>query len=191
MSPILSSQAGLSAKGYGLFSPALATNSYESISTVTVGAGGASSISFSSIPSTYKHLQVRSIIRTASSTEDFLVYKPNNAALSARHFVSGNGSTTGAGGSTSVFDMGSIPNSGSLSNTFGAYILDILDYADTNKNKTLRQLNGTDVNGSGGDIQLVSGLYASTSAISSLVINTYNGTSFAANSSFALYGIKG
>jgi len=31
------------------------TNSYESIATVTVGSGGASSASFSSIPSTFKH----------------------------------------------------------------------------------------------------------------------------------------
>ena len=42
--------------------------SYESIATVTVGAGGSSSISFTSIPSTYKHLQIRAITRDTGTS---------------------------------------------------------------------------------------------------------------------------
>ena len=169
---------------------AASTNSFESIATVTVGAGGSSSISFSSIPSTFTHLQVRAIARTASTTQDFIIYKPNNANISARHFLAGNGSTASAGGSTSVYDFGVIPKSDSTSNSFGVYVLDVLDYANVNKNKTLRQLSGNDLNGSG-DVALTSGLYNSTSAISSLVITTYNSTSFVQYSQFALYGVKG
>ena len=50
----------------GTFSAGVApvTSSYESIATVSVGSGGQSSIVFSSIPSTYKHLQLRAIART-------------------------------------------------------------------------------------------------------------------------------
>ena len=68
MSPILGARGGLSASAYGLFS-LQSTNSYESIQTVTVGSGGQSTISFTSIPSTYKHLQIRMLARaTGAST---------------------------------------------------------------------------------------------------------------------------
>ena len=59
------------------------SNSYESIATVTVGAGGSSSISFTSIPSTYKHLQLRGIInstKSGASGADSLELTMNNDA---------------------------------------------------------------------------------------------------------------
>jgi hypothetical protein len=67
-------------------------------------------------------------------------------------------------------------------------ICDVLDYANTNKFKTLRSLTGNDRNGSG-SIWLDSGLWRSTSAITSIKFTT--GTAFAQYSQFALYGIKG
>jgi hypothetical protein len=70
---------------------------------------------------------------------------------------------------------------------FGAGIVDILDYANTNKYKTLRALAGVDFNGSG-RVGLTSGLWQSTSAINAI---TLEGSSFVQYSSFALYGIKG
>ena len=44
--------------------PVIMPGSYESIATVTVGSGGAASVEFTSIPSTYTHLQIRAIVRT-------------------------------------------------------------------------------------------------------------------------------
>jgi hypothetical protein len=166
----------------------VAANSYESIATVTLGTASAT-ITFSSIPSTYKHLQLRGLARTATTTQDYLLYKPNNANLSARHYLTGIGTSAVAGGSTSSFDFGGIPKSDSTASTFGAYVLDVLDYANTNKNKTLRHLGGFDTNGAG-EIGLVSGLYNTTTAISSFVVTTNSGTNFAIGTTFALYGIK-
>ena len=168
-----------------LWAPA---GAYDSLATVTVPSGGLASVTFAGIPSGYKHLQVRAIARTATSTQDYIIYKPNGNNISARHFLSGDGASASAGASTSVFDFGSIPSSTSTANVFGTYILDILDYT-ANKNKTLRQLNGSDLNGSG-NINFVSGLYIDTNPINSLTITTYNATNFAVNTQFALYGVK-
>ena len=69
---------------------------------------------------------------------------------------------------------------------FGTFIVDILDYANTNKYKTMRALDGFDANGSGYAV-LWSGNWRSTSAVSTITIT---GGTFAQYSSFALYGIK-
>jgi hypothetical protein len=68
--------------------------------------------------------------------------------------------------------------------------MDILDYANTSKNKTIRMLSGNDRNGSG-DIILISGLWASTSAINQIDLRLESAANFAQYSQFALYGIKG
>ena len=65
--------------------------------------------------------------------------------------------------------------------------MDILDYSNTNKNKTLRQLAGTDNNGNG-VVGLSSGLWQSTAAVASIDITAIG--SFSQYTSFALYGIK-
>jgi hypothetical protein len=64
-----------------------------------------------------------------------------------------------------------------------------LDYTNTNKNKVYRTLGGFDANGSG-EQGLFSGLWMSTSAITSIDLITNSG-SWTSSSSFALYGIKG
>jgi hypothetical protein len=81
-----------------------------------------------------------------------------------------------------------MPTNSAAANVFGAGIIDILDYADTNKYKTVRALSGTDNNGSG-DIILGSGLYQQTTAITSITLEA-NGVNWLTNSSFALYGIR-
>ncbi len=173
--------------GNTVWNPWSPDGAYDALSVVTLSAA-TSTITFAGIPNTYKHLQVRAIARTATSTQDYIVYKPNGNNISARHFLAGDGASASAGASTSVFDFGSIPSSSSTANVFGTYILDILDYTE-NKNKTLRQLNGSDFNGSG-NINFVSGLYIDTNPINSLTVTTYSSTNFAIGTQFALYGVK-
>jgi hypothetical protein len=72
---------------------------------------------------------------------------------------------------------------------FSGEVIDILDYANTNKYKTTRLINGRDQNGSG-FIWFNSGLWQNTNAITSLTFTAQNGN-YAQYSSFALYGIKG
>ena len=179
----------------GLFSTgvAAATNSYESIATVTVGSGGASTITFSSIPSTYKHLQIRGIGRTSgSSTDSSMIFNSDSSSGSyyANHQIFGDGSSaTAATSPTSTrLDPFYVPGSGVTSSVFAGFVVDILDYQNTNKNKTLRTLQGFDANGSGFVI-FRSGLWIKTNAITQIEWSVSG--NWAQYSSFALYGIKG
>lgn len=182
MSPIL----GILASGR----PAAAANSYESIATTTVGSGGASSVTFSSIPATYTHLQIRDISRnaTGSAPSDTFVtvrFNGDSASNYAMHYLLGDGASTAAAANTSQtncwFGVNVSGNSGAMQGN----IIDILDYTNTNKYKTIRVLSGSDRNGSG-VIVLQSAVWMNTAAMSSIVVS---GT-FTEYSSFALYGIK-
>ena len=166
-----------------------ATNSYESISTVTVGAGGSSVITFSSIPSTYKHLQIRYINTTSTVNQNLVVtFNSDTGSNYAWHRLLGDGSSAIADASSSTTGM-NIGRSGGNSTSFAGGVFDILDYANTSKYKTARTLYGTDQNGSG-LIFLASGLWQNTAAISTVTFTPASGN-FAQYSQFALYGIKG
>jgi len=181
----------------GLFSAGVtpATNSYESIATVSVGVGGAATAVFSSIPSTFKHLQVRFLARdNRASTADTIALRFNlDTGSNYRiHYLLGDGSSVSSGGFAGTsLEVYRISAASSGANIFGAGVIDILDYTSTNKNKTVRALGGVDQNGSG-EIVFGSGLYFATpAAINSITILPTNGTLFNEYSSFALYGIKG
>ena len=182
MSPILGIWAS---QNYSRITP-----SYDSIATVTIGAGGASSATFSSIPSTYKHLQIRVF---ASPTDANVFMRLNGDAVGntnyARHFLYGDGSAAASGG---VFDDVnlSVGFYSTTSGIFGASVVDILDYQNTNKYKTTRGLSAGDANGSGLAV-LYSGLRKSTDAITSISLYSGSAGTFRQYSSFALYGIRG
>ena len=173
-------------------------NSFESIETVTVGSGGSATITFSSIPATYKHLQVRCIARStySGSGDGIQVQFNSDTSLSgtnyAYHLLIGTGSSVVAAANSSYpyIVAGDTTGGTSASGMFGTNIFDILDYANTNKYKTLRTLNGNDQNGSG-SVRLISGLWRSVSAITRIDFNLLNGGNYAEYSQFALYGIKG
>lgn len=176
---------------------AASTTSYESIATVTVGAGGSSSIDFSSISSTYTHLQLRYIARDnrSGTNSDDIMIRMNNDATTGNynsHRLIGNGSSvsadrvTGFAGTLSAF----VSAATATANSFGAGVTDILDYANTNKYKTTRSIGGNDDNGSG-FVSFISGLWLSTSAVNRITVYPLNGTLFSQYSHFALYGIKG
>ena len=171
-------------------------NSYASISTVTVGSGGASSITFSSIPSTYTHLQIRGIIRNDASggggAEALLQFNSSTSNYVTLHQIYGSGSS--AVSSADLTQPSRIypsfnPKSGTTANTFAGLVMDVLDYGNTNKNKTVRTLSGWDANGDG-FIIFRSGLWMDTSAISSITIGMESTFNLAQYSSFALYGVK-
>jgi len=160
---------------------------------VQVGSGGSSTITFSSIPSTYKHLQIRAIAGSANSNiSSFLInVNSDSGANYAWHYVYGDGSTAAAGASSSANFMRVINLLGTgLANAFSAEIIDVLDYASTSKNKTFRMLGGGDRNGSGG-VHLQSGVWLNTNAITSITFTPSDSFNFQQYTQFALYGIKG
>jgi len=169
------------------------TNSYESIATVTVGTAQ-STITFSSIPATYKHLQIRVLSRSTSTPgtiDNYLLrFNSDSSSVYATHRLDANGSVAYAQAYVPGSEISNYfsPNASTAANIFGAAIFDILDYADTNKFKTVRQLGGVDLNGSG-TMAFDSGLWRSTTAINSVSFTLGSGN-HAQYSSFALYGIK-
>ena len=172
------------------------TTSYESIATVTVGAGGSSAIDFTSITSSYTHLQIRAIGRSSGGTTGggFIIVRFNSDSSSnyAYHLLGGDGSgmaVFGGGNQTEMVSERYPLNSDGSSSIFGASIIDILDYKDTNKYKTLRSFGGFDANGSGA-VYMDSGLWRNTNAITSINLTMYLGN-FVQYSQVALYGIKG
>jgi hypothetical protein len=174
----------------GSFSSGVAasTNSYESIATVTVGSGGSANVEFTSIPATYTHLQLRYIFKHDSTeTTTKIQLNSDTGNNYTRHRLTGDGSSVSAAAATSTSFIGSGSASGTA-NIFSAAVLDILDYTNTNKYKTLRLLTGFDTNG-GGSIQLLSSLWMNTNAITSIKF-FFDSGNFAQYSQIALYGVK-
>jgi len=168
-------------------------SSYESIATVTVGGGGAANIEFTSIPATYTHLQIRGIGR-GSFTDLTMRFNSDTGNNYSSHRLYGTGSSTpGTDGEDSTGAYGTyILYAGRLSSAASVFcgnIIDILDYANTNKYKASRSLYGFDENGSG-NIFLASGNWRNTNAITTIRLTPFSGT-ISQYSQFALYGIKG
>ena len=173
-----------------------AAGDFESIATVTVGSGGASSIDFTSIPGTYTHLQVRFLYgntNTAQTRETIMRLNSDSGNNYADHQLAGNGSSASASAtsSTNAIYVAQCDHSSSAgTSAFGVSIIDILDYANTNKYKTTRQLWGWDGNGTG-VMRLSSGLWMSTNAITSIKLLPMSTGDFRQYTQAALYGIKG
>jgi len=177
----------------------LPSGSYESIQTVIVPSGGTSTISFNSIPQGYKHLQLRSVARDASSgydTNSFLiVINGDTSSGYARQGIAGD--TQGNTYSyreyySGLGYTGGIVRNGAMANLFAASIVTFFDYSSTDKYKNFMFLSGATFNGEAvGNVGSSSGIYVSTNAISSISFTSSQSANFLQNSQFALYGIKG
>jgi hypothetical protein len=171
------------------------TDGFFQIATTTLNVA-ASSITFSSIPQDYTHLQIRHIARNSGANADLNIaarFNGDSGSNYSEHYLYGTGSAAASGGnaSTNAILFGRMTGANSTSGIFGVSVNDILDYSNTNKFKTHRCFCGHDQNGSG-FLFMFSGNWRSTAAITSVTI--YPGdfaTTFTAGSSFALYGIKG
>jgi len=192
MSPLIESLGG--AHGFGLFAASGGTpiaGAYDALATITVPSGGTSSITFSGIPSTYTHLQVR--YTTQVSTGGVLRLNVNGDSTYTNyssHALYGTGSSYGAfsdtGSSYTFMDVGQAPTGTS----YAAGIVDILDYASLVKNKTFRTFNGHDENGAGWISMYSSAWYNSSTAINQLTFTVNSSGNFNQYSQFALYGVK-
>lgn len=176
--------------GNPMWNPWEPAGAFESIAAVTVPSGGVASITFSSIPQNYAHLQVRFSLRTTADGMPLIAnFNADTTNIYTRHHLLGQGSVTNAGGlanqNTANFYGYSVGTS-ATNPTVG--VIDLLDYTNVSKFKTMRTLAGMDSNGSG-EIVLSSNLFRSTSSITSIEIAS--GGTLAQYSSFALYGIKG
>ena len=175
--------------------PPAPLSSYESIATINVGSGGQSSIEFTSIPSTFTHLQIRAISRDARATTlNSLVMQVNNdtSATYSYHSIIASDSPIGTDGAGSSTSTDYLVNTGAnaTAGMFAASIWDIMDYSNTNKNKTIRMFGGVDLN-SIGRLNFTSAGWFNTNAITSLKFFSSANPNFVQYTQFALYGIKG
>ena len=163
---------------------------FESIASATPNSA---SVSFTSIPGTYQHLQIRIMGRRNQATtnsSDFLRFNSDAGSNYTYHYLEGDGTTANASGGTGnqqVLINNVLTGTSSAANTFGVEIINIHNYASTTQYKTVRYFGGHDQNGSG-RVNLGSALWLSTSAITRIdfdLITYING------SVFSLYGIKG
>ncbi len=178
-----------------------AIGKYESIGSVTVGAGGSSFVEFTSIPATYTHLQIRGIAKYTGTSDDRtplrVEFNGDTGNNYARHLLGGNGTGSagafvdGVANTTARAGARLISSHSSYTNVFTTYIIDILDYKNTNKNTTVRTLGGFD---SGynqfQEIVLGSFLWRNTAAITTIKLLP-GSDNLSQHSQFALYGIKG
>ena len=190
MTPILGIMAS-QISGH-LYAP---TGSMYHIASTTLSTTAAS-ITFSSIAADYTHLQIRGIGRTNRATPAdmdslFIQFNGDTAGNYSDHALRGDGATATATSDVSYtgMEMYRLANLYVASTLMGAQIVDILDYANTNKYKTIRGLGGVDNNGSG-QVALNSGNWRNTAAVTSILLKPAVGTLFTADTSFSLYGVK-
>jgi hypothetical protein len=164
------------------------------LSTVSVGAGGVSSVVFSNIPQVYQDLQIRFVFRgtIADVNCDMFCWFNGDTAQAnyGRTYLRGNGTAASAGivAPSTAPVAGTGTGSTASASLFGAGILDIFDYSNGNKKKNTRSWSGEE-RGSAGNIWLFSTYYTLDTAITSITLVPQS-NSFAEYSHFALYGIK-
>lgn len=163
-----------------------AAGAYELIQTALVSVNGVGP-TFTNIPQTYKHLQIRftSASSTSSVSDALLRLNGDTGSNYVWHELQGNGSSVSSFANTSqtIMRVATQP-ANTQTNIFAAGIIDILDYANTNKNTTIRTLAGnTSIDRR---IHLYSGLWLNTAAVTSITILGDPQI----NSRFSLYGVK-
>ena len=161
--------------------------SFESIATV-VGDGTSTTLTFSSIPSTYKHLQIRGISNDNNGSQVKIRFNSDTGTNYAYHYISGNGTSVTPDGIASASWMSYMAFASGNTNVMGTSVIDVLDYSSITKNKTVRSFQGYDANGSG-SIYSSSGLWINTNAVTS--ISLISSFAFLSSSKFSLYGITG
>jgi hypothetical protein len=199
--PLLQTFGNATARAWRRYGPTSAAADYELISTTILGSSAAS-VTFSGLGTSaaaYKHLQIRVTARTdrtgADSDPLILRFNSDSGSNYARHGLlgynfGGSGAVQSNAGTsqTSLFLSEAMAVSSSTTNAFGATIADVLDFSNTSKNKTVRSLAG--MNAAWSSIELRSGVWFSTSAVTSITLLPLIGSNLVFGSRFSLYGLK-
>lgn len=188
---------GTIASSYRASSPAGGL-AFESIATGT-GTGSSNTITFSSIPQTFKHLQIRYIARMTGANTGYGFYLRVNGDSGSsylRYWARGRqdaASIAGDNGFQTQMSIAGVPGANSSANIMGMGVIDIFDYTSTAKLKSFKYITGVDQNQSFSDTYTLAGagLWNSTSAITSLSFTGDDGSSLTTATKIYLYGIKG
>jgi hypothetical protein len=167
-------------------------NTFELIASNIVGAGGVTSVTFSSIPSTYTDLVIKVSARTNNTGAGYRIVANINgstANFSGRN-IYGSGSTTGSGTLTTQL-FGFIDGTTETASTFANNEIYFPNYAGST-NKSISTDSVMENNATQAYSQLAAGLWSQTAAITSINLGVETGASdlFVQYSSFYLYGVK-
>lgn len=166
-------------------------NTFVKIATVTVGAGGAASMDFTSIPSTYTDLCVKICARTTNAAvNDNVSIRPNgNTTNRSARRLYGQGISALSDTLTDIV-VGNIAGANATASTFGNAEFYLPNYAgSSNKSFSNDGVNESNV-ATGVAMSIVAGLWSSTAAITSLNLYTESGSNFVQYSTATLYGIS-
>jgi hypothetical protein len=170
------------------------SNTYTLIEKITVGAAGASSITFTSIPQTYTDLKVVISVRDATNNNGVVKITFNGSATgyTARELV-GSGAaassdTNYTGSGTYYGTEGSSAPSNATASTFSNCEFYIPNYTSSN-NKSISADSLYENNGTTAYQSLSAGLWSNSAAITSITVTQFSGNNFAQYSTFYLYGI--
>lgn len=195
MSPIF---PGVIASG---ISGHLSTGAYESIASYTL-ASSQSVITFNSIPQTYKHLELRILGRSLYSGADYdgfrIKFNNDSSASYVWHqYQSYNGNNLVVGNSginqTSFNNIGLQANNGLTSGIYSFNVININDYTNSSKTKSLTDMAVGKKDSSAGYMQMTGGFWNSAAALTriDMDVTTPSAYNWAVGCQFALYGIKG
>jgi len=184
---------GTSAASSTVSGTVITPTAFESIASAT-GTGASGTITFSSIPATYVALQIRGIVRCDSAFvaqgKIQITANGDSSALYAWHALEKTVTTNGINQTYIQAAESGFPFAGHQTDYFGSIILDINNYASTTQNKTFRMFNGFVIPSDAAYVSISSGLYRSTSALTSITLTSSSGN-WTNKTQFALYGIKG
>jgi len=151
-----------------------------------ISPSAVSTVTFSSIPSTYKSLQVRFNLVCSSAGRNITIAFNGSGTGYTNHQLYETGSTTVAQGFTGQTYTWMLQN-GTVATYPNVGIIDVVDYANTNKNKTVKTFGGANQNTASGTVEINSGVWLNTAAITSLVIGVTAGTF---TGTATLYGVN-
>lgn len=163
------------------------------IGSTTVGAGGAASVSFSSIPQTYTDLLLVGSARIAGAVNrDGVLMRFNGDSTSTNYFYNWTYTLNGSVGTPGSGNIGGIlafeaPGANATANTFGNSQCLIPNYTGSSQKSTATEAMGEN-NAAAATIYINSGRWNQTSAITSITILNAS-SNLVEGSSFTLYGI--
>jgi hypothetical protein len=193
MTPIL----GIIASGIsGHLTPPFDPGAYYSLGTVTTSSTVAS-LTFAGIPTGYRSLQLRGIARTSAAGNNYSMVMACNGDTTVANYYSHAMFGIGSGaGQAAVYQSeggmyitNAVAGAGAGTNVFASFVIDLIDYDSTTKNKVAKSIQGQDRNGSGITQVGGAGWYNNTTSPISSLTFTVAGGDFVANSSIALYGV--
>ena len=166
-------------------------NTYTLIASSTVGAGGAASIDFTSIPSTYTDLVLKYSGRSASGSNVldnvYLTFNGSTTGYTQKLLFTTNGTSAGSDTGTS-YNFNYTTGNGATASTFSNCEMYIPNYAgSTNKSYSADMV--TENNATAAGVLMNATLWSNTAAINRVTLQIA-GFNFVQYSTAYLYGVK-